>query len=133
MRNIYDEARELSIEIPKQSRELNHLQKEYDEISKKIADIEEHGSLYPPRRNTINIEEDELTESMYNAAMSDEEDDESDKEFSKIMSEIFNMLSGKHRNGSMMQLFLGILKGLYNESDYDDKKKLTRAVKPQYS
>lgn len=133
LRNIYDEARELSIEIPKQSHELNHLQKEYDEISKKIADIEEHGSLYPPRRNTINIEEDELTEAMYNSAMSDEEDEESDKEFAKIMSEIFNMLSGKHRNGSMMQLFLGILKGLYDKSDKDEKKKLKRAVKPQYS
>ena len=133
LRNIYEEARELSIAIPKQSRELNYLQKEYDEISNKIADIEEYGSLYPPCGNTRNTEEDELTESMYNAAMSDEEDDESDKEFSKFMSEIFNMLYGKHRNGSLMHLFLGILKGLYNESDKDEKKKLKRAVKPQYS
>ena len=126
---IYKESRDLAIEIPKESRILEKLQAEYEIINKKISEIEDD-SLYSS--NTPN-ETDDINAAVYNSAMSDDEDSEEEKSFAKIMSDIFELLEGKHKNASMMKLFLGILKGIYKDSNKEEKRKLKQAVRPTYA
>lgn len=126
---VYKESRELATEIPKESRVLERIQAEYEIVNKKISEIEED-ILYSS--NTPN-EADDINAAVYNSAMSDDEDTEEEKAFAKIMSDIFDLLEGKYKNASMMKLFLGILKGIYKESDKEEKRKLKKAVRPKYA
>lgn len=83
-------------------------------------------TISPPKTGD---RQEDIDDGLFNSSFTDDDDDEQDKEFARIMGQMLDLITGK-MHMTMMSLFKDMLRGAYKKAPPDDRRKLRAAVRP---
>jgi len=121
---LRDEARDLTRVLTESHTAEARLKEQLDETDRQIARFD--GDDFPPRTGS---RQEDIDDGLFNGAFTDDDDEEQDKEFARIMGQMLDFITGR-MHMSMMGLFKDMLRGAYKKAPPDDRRKLRAAVRP---
>ena len=121
---LKNEARGLTQDLTKSHTETTRLKEQMDETERQIARFD--GDDFPPKTGD---RQEDIDDGLFNSSFTDDDDDEQDKEFARIMGQMLDLITGK-MHMTMMGLFKDMLRGAYKKAPPDDRRKLRAAVRP---